>query len=210
MRAPARPSPSPLSSPSVAFGTVRLIVRRRRLGPVLIALVVGLAVLGVVRDAESTRRAAAARWDATTPVWTTLEPVPAGEPIDPAIVERVTVPAALVPDDAVVDDPTGRRTRTDLSAGEILVGHRLADSVSAAGAQTPPGWRTISIARRDDLFVVGDLLDLHHAIDGRRITADALVVVASDADLGVAVPADAVDAIVRAIGQAGVVPVLRG
>ena len=45
---------------------------------------------------------------------------------------------------------------------------------------------------------------------GGTVTADALVVMASDADLGVAVPADVVGDVVRASGQAGVVPVLSG
>ena len=91
-----------------------------------------------------------------------------------------------------------------------LVDRWLTDTGSTHAARTPEGWRTISIGRRDDLFTVGDLVDLHHAVDGRRIAADALVVMASDADLGVAVPADVVGDVVRASGQAGVVPVLSG
>ena len=81
---------------------------------------------------------------------------------------------------------------------------------STHAARTPEGWRTISIRRRDDLFTVGDLDDLHHAVDGRRIATDALVVMASDADLGVAVTADVMGDVVRASGQAGLVPALSG
>ena len=102
------------------------------------------------------------------------------------------------------------RTRIELGTGEIVVERWLTDTGSTLAARTPEGWLTISIGRRDDLFTVGDLVDLHHAVDGRRITADALVVMASDADLGVAVPADVVGDVVRASGQAGVVPVLSG
>ena len=96
------------------------------------------------------------------------------------------------------------------AARYLLRRYRIGPALVILAARTPEGWRTISIGRRDDLFTVGDLVDLHHAVDGRRITADALVVMASDADLGVAVPADVVGDVVRASGQAGVVPVLSG
>jgi hypothetical protein len=115
-----------------------------------------------------------------------------------------------VPVGAVATDPRGSRTRIKLGISEIVVERWLTDTGSTHAVRTPEGWRTISIGRRDDLFTVRDLVDLHYAIDGRRIAADALVVMASDADLGVAVPADVVGNVVRASGQAGVVPVLSG
>lgn len=210
MRAPERPNPSPLSSATVAIGAARYLLRRYRIGPVLVILAAAILVIGAMRHAETTTASALSRWQATVEVWTTTGPVDAGETIEPGAVRPILVPADLVPVGAVATDPRGLRTRIELGTGEIVVERWLTDTGSTLAARTPEGWRTISIGRRDDLFTVGDLDDLHHAVDGRRITADALVVMASDADLGVAVPADVVGDVVRASGQAGVVPVLSG
>ena len=207
-RAPERPT-SPLSSATVAIGAVRYLLRRYRVGPVLVILAAAILVIGAMRHAETTTASALSRWQATVEVWTTTGPVDAGETIEPGAVRPILVPADLVPVGAVATDPRGLRTASNSAP---------AKSSSIAGSPTPGrrspphagGWRTISIGRRDDLFAVGDLVDLHHAVDGRRIAADALVVMASDADLGVAVPADVVGDVVRASGQAGVVPVLSG
>ena len=203
MRAPERPNPSPLSSATVAIGAARHLLRRYRVGPVLVILAASILVIGAIRNAETTTANALSRWQATVEVWTTTGPVSAGETIESGAVRSILVPADLVPDGAVATDPRGLRTRIELGIGEIIVDRWLTDTGSTHAARTPEGWR-------DDLFTVGDLDDLHHAVDGRRIAADALVVMASDADLGVAVPADVVGDVVRASGQAGVVPVLSG
>ncbi len=173
-------------------------------------LAAAILVIGAMRHAETATANALSRWQATVEVWTTTEPVDAGETIESGAVRSILVPADLVPVGAVATDPRGLRTRIELGTGEIVVERWLTDTGSTHAARTPEGWRTISIGRRDDLFTVGDLVDLHHAVDGRRIATDALVVMASDADLGVAVPADVVGDVVRASGQAGVVPVLSG
>ena len=160
-----------------------------------------------MRHAETTTASALSRWQATVEVWTATGPVDAGETIEPGAVQPILVPADLVPVGAIATDPRGLRTRIELGTGEIVVERWPTDTGSTLAARTPEGWRTISIGRRDDLFTVGDLVDLHP-----RSTdpAGALVVMASDADLGVAVPADVVGDVVRASGQAGVVPVLSG
>ena len=154
MRAPERPNPSPLSSATVAIGAARYLLRRYRVGPVLVILAAAILVIGAMRNANTTTGSVLSRWQATVEVWTTTGPVGAGKTIESGAVRSILVPADLVP--------------------------------------------------------VGDLVDLHHAVDGRRIAADAIVVMASDADLGVAVPAEVVGDVVRASGQAGVVPVLSG
>ncbi len=200
MRAPERPNSSPLSSATVAVGAARSLLRRYRVGPVLVILAAAILVIGAMHHAETTTANALSRWQATVEVWATTGPVGAGETIESGSGRSILVPADLVPVGAVVTDPRGSRTRTELSIGEIVVERRLTDTGSTHAARTPEGWRTISIGRRDDLFTIGDLVDLHHAVDGRRIAADALVLMASDADLGVAVPADVVGDVVRASG----------
>lgn len=210
MSAPARPSASLLASPATLVGAVRQFARRRHLGRLLAAVVLGLVVASVLRDADRARTDALARWDATEAVWVVTAPIDAGEPIEPGSVERRLVPTSLVPVAATHADPSGRRTRVTLLAGEIVVEPRLSDAGSAVAARTPDGWHTIGIGRRDELFTEGDRLDLHHLIDGHRLTSGAVVVAITDTELGVAVPPDDVGEVVRALGQAGVVPVLTG
>ena len=166
MRAPERPHPSPLSSATVAIGAARHLLRRYRVGPVLVILAAAILVIGAMRHAETTTASALSRWQATVEVWTTTGPVDAGETIEPGAVRPILLPADLVPVGAVATDPRGLRTRIELGTGEIVVERWLTDTGSTLAARTPEGWRTISIGRRDDLFTVGDLVDLHHAVDG--------------------------------------------
>lgn len=147
-------------------------------------LAAAILVIGAMRHAETATANALSRWQATVEVWTTTEPVDAGETIESGAVRSTLVPADLVPVGAVATDPRGLRPLIELGTGEIVVERWLTDTGSTHAARTPEGWRTISIGRRDDLFTAGDLVDLHHAVDGRRIATDALVVMASDADLG--------------------------
>ena len=154
MRAPERPRPSPLSSATVAIGAARHLLRRYRVGPVLVILAASILVIGAMRNAETTTANALSRWQATVEVWTTTGPVSAGETIESGAVRSILVPADLVPDGAVATDPRGLRTRIELGIGEIIVDRWLSDTGSTHAARTPEGWRTISIGRRDDLFAV--------------------------------------------------------
>lgn len=138
MRAPERPHPSPLSSATVAIGAARYLLRRYRVGSVLVILVASILVIGAMRHAETTTANALSRWQATVEVWTTTGPVSAGETIESGAVRSILVPADLVPDDAVATDPRGLRTRIELGIGEII---------SIAGSPTP-GRRTPHAPRR--------------------------------------------------------------
>ena len=106
MRAPERPHPSPLSSATVAIGAVRHLLRRYRVGPVLVILAASILVIGAMRNAETTTANALSRWQATVEVWATTGPVSAGETIESGAVRSILVPADLgvaVPADVVGD-----------------------------------------------------------------------------------------------------------
>lgn len=105
MRAPERPNPSPLSSATVAIGAARHLLRRYRVGPVLVILAASILVIGAMRNAETTTANALSRWQATVEVWTTTGPVSAGETIESGAVRSILVPADLVPDGAVATSP---------------------------------------------------------------------------------------------------------
>lgn len=209
MRAPQRPNPTPLASPAVALGAARHHLRRYRFGRLAATLVLGIVVLGALQRADEVRADAESSWAATHTVWVTLASIEAGGVVDASRVAPRQVPASLVPEGAATD-PVGQRARSALGAGEILVTARLSDASSAVAARTPAGWGTIAIGRGDDLFEIGDRLDLHHLVDGHRLTTAARVVSVVDGDLGVAIHPDDIGAVVRALGQAGVVPVLTG
>lgn len=121
MRAPERPNPSPLSSATVAIGAARFLLRRYRVGPVLVILAAAILVIGAMRHAETATANALSRCQATVEVWTTTEPVDADETIESGAVRPILVPADLVPVGAVATDPRGLRTRIELGTGEIVV-----------------------------------------------------------------------------------------
>jgi Flp pilus assembly protein CpaB len=139
MRAPERPNPSPLSSATVAIGAARFLLRRYRVGPVLVILAAAILVIGAMRHAETATANALSRWQAMVEVWTTTEPVDAGETIESGAVRSILVPADLVPVGAVATDPRSLRTRIELGTGEIVVERWLTDTGSTRAARTPEG-----------------------------------------------------------------------
>ena len=104
MRAPERPHPSPLSSANVAIGAARYLLRRYRVGPVLVILAAAILVIGEMRHAETTTADALSRWQATVEVWTTTGPLGAGETIEFGAVRSILAPTDLVPVVAVATD----------------------------------------------------------------------------------------------------------
>ena len=84
MRAPERPNPSPLSSATVAIGAARYLLRRYRIGPVLVILAAAILVIGAMRHAETTTASALSRWQATVEVWTTTGPMRLAPPVNTA------------------------------------------------------------------------------------------------------------------------------
>ena len=200
---------SPLRSPAIFVSAVRSLARRYRLGRLLagvtIVLVAALRLQGAL-DAAATERA---RWAPGAIGWVTTTDIDAGAPLNAGMAIPVEVPAGLSPRGATVDDPTGTRARVDLVAGVILHDNQLIGESSAHTARTPPGSASIALDRTSDLFVVGDRVDLHDLVDGRRLGTNGVVIAVTDGDIAVAIDAHAVPDVVRGLGRGGVVPVLR-
>lgn len=200
---------SPLRSPAIFVSAVRSLARRYRLGRLLagvtIVLVAALRLQGAL-DAAATERA---RWAPGAIGWVTTTDIDAGAPLDAGMAIPVEVPAGLSPRGATVDDPTGTRARVDLVAGVILHDNQLIGESSAHTARTPPGSAAIALDRTSDLFVVGDRVDLHDLVDGRRLGTNGVVIAVTDGDIAVAIDVHAVPDVVRGLGRGGVVPVLR-
>lgn len=142
-------------------------------------------------------------------VWVATRDIAAGTILEAGTTAAVEVPRGLIPADATTEDPIDGRTRVDLAAGEILRDDRIAGRSSAHAALTPPGTVTVALDRTSDLFSVGDRVDLHDLIDGRRLATDAVIVAVGDRDLGVAVDEAAIGEVVRGLGRGGIVTVLR-
>ena len=200
---------SPLRSPAIFVSAVRSLARRYRLGRLLagvtIVLVAALRLQGAL-DAAATERA---RWAPGAIGWVTTTDIDAGAPLNAGMAIPVEVPAGLSPRGATVDDPTGTRARVDLVAGVVLHDNQLIGESSAHTARTPPGSASIALDRTSDLFVVGDRVDLHDLVDGRRLGTNGVVIAVTDGDIAVAIDAHAVPDVVRGLGRGGVVPVLR-
>ena len=200
---------SPLRSPAIFVSAVRSLARRYRLGRLLagvtIVLLAALRLQGALDTAETER----ARWAPGAIGWVTTTDIDAGAPLDAGMAIPVEVPAGLSPRGATVDDPTGTRARVDLVAGVILHDSQLIGESSAHTARTPPGSAAIALDRTSDLFVVGDRVDLHDLVDGRRLGINGVVIAVTDGDIAVAIDVHAVPDVVRGLGRGGVVPVLR-
>ncbi len=211
MPAPDRaPYASPLRSPTVFAAAVRASVRRHRLGrlTLLVALTTGV---GLRLDAALDEAGAArARWAPDATAWVTTVDIEAGGSLEPGAVTEIDIPAGLLPAGATTADPAGTRARIDVTAGAILLDTHLSGAGSTNAARTPPGAATIALDRTSDLFSVGDRVDVHDQIDGRRLATRALVVAVTDGDVAVAVDESAVADVVRGLGRGGVVAVLRG
>lgn len=182
--------PAPARFPILRRPPMRSVVA------VVAALACALLVLRVTGRAE----AATARYGQHVTVWALDQPLEPGAVIGAGDVTAERWPAAFVPEDATVDDPTGRRTAQVLRPGEVVVEHRLADGDErGAAALVPDGWRAIAVPALDAVLPVevGQRVDLLAALDpmgtgavGTVVAEDGVVVhVADDETVTVAVPA---------------------
>ncbi|WP_436795040.1 SAF domain-containing protein [Actinospongicola halichondriae] len=153
---------------------------RRLLVVLLLALVLGTAVHRTTSEAA----ARAAALGTTRPVAVARQDLDAGQIIRAGDVELVDRPVAHLPDDVVVDDPTGLAVRSAVVAGEVLTGQRLAgDGHSGAAALVPEGWRAVAIPVFDAIAPTqpGDLVDVIASFDPALSIRDPSLVIAADA-----------------------------
>lgn len=156
--------------------------RPRRLA--VLWLGAGVVTAWFVADVAGDAEAARDRWGATTTVWVTTREVGPGRALGDGDVELADAPRALVPRDAVADDPRGRVVRSRLSAGEILVAHRLSGpGASGLAAVLDVDERAVAIPSVGfDLPVaVGDHVDVLATFDPLVGPHDGTVVLADRA-----------------------------
>jgi hypothetical protein len=146
---------------------------------------VASALAGVDRARES--------WGATANVLVATHPVPPGTPLA-GVVERRSVPVAVVPDGAVamvdlVDRAGGGAVaRQHLAAGEIVTAADVAPA-SGPAALAPFGTRVVTVVVQVPTpAAVGDRVAI--AADGVELVADAVVVGRLDGAILVAVRTD--------------------
>jgi hypothetical protein len=206
-----RPPVSATQSYATLAGSVRHFWRRFQISRILAGLLLAVVVLATLRSNQHKSDQVQAQWGQAQAVWITTKAIAAGSVITTDALEQTDAPVRFVPDGYAVNDPTGHRVHTNLHRGEIVISSRIAsDRLSGTTARTPIGWTTIALDHTSELFSVGDRVDLHHLVDGSLLATNAVVVDVGESDLAVAVEPASVAAVVTALGQAGVVPVLRG
>lgn len=168
----------------------RLMVARHPwiywLGVAVVASLVSLGAARALGDVDAARRS----WGEQQSVWMTTGAIGPGEAIT---AERRDVPRAVVPPDAVTDDPAAV-ARQRIGAGEIVT---TAD-VAAAGSAglVPAGWVAFAVSASVDHFAIGDHLGVYA---GDQFVAAGVVVDEGESELMVAIPADAAPAMAAAL-----------
>jgi Flp pilus assembly protein CpaB len=155
----------------------------------LIAILVVSVVIGflVARTVHSTR-ATQHQWTSQVSILVTSRNVAAGESLTIANTERIALPLAVQPRDALTEIPANSRTRIALSSRTALSTSLIIRD--NARIQIPSGWR--GVAMPTDLVaptvIAGDRVDVVSA--DAVIAAGALVIEVSPANgITIAVPA---------------------
>ena len=137
-------------------GRLRLLVVRHRLGRWATAggaaLLAAWTLTSAIADAESAR----AGWGEAVDVVVTRAALATGDVVTAGMVGIHSIPARVVPTNAVSALPLGARLTANVGPGEILVEHRLTRrSGSAASVALPDGTRGVKLDREE---VFGDVI----------------------------------------------------
>ncbi len=182
------------------------------------ALVLAGTTVRSLWAAESARAA----WSTTTAVVVATRHLPVGSVLDPDDLDVVGLPDAVVPDDAVLGDPSavvGATVRSPIVAGEAVATTRLgASGLGPTAALLPTGWRGVAVpVGAAPPLTAGDRVQLVAVAGGPGsagpalvVADDAEVIVVDDDALTVAVPDAEVTDVVAAVAQGLVTPVLLG
>lgn len=183
--------------------------RRARIALVaVLALLAGVATASFVADAADRAEA----WGPRRRVAVATRDLDPGEQLTSDAVVWHDLPVAVVPDDAVTDDPAGRPVAERILRDEVVRGARLGTAgTSGLAARLAPGWLAVALPADDRTppVRVGDRADLYVATAtdptateptvatgstaarppaGRRLTAGARVLEVTDRRITVAVP----------------------
>ena len=173
-----RPSAGPLPRRRAAADLIRRLEPRR----VAVRALIGLLALVAVSVALDWR-ATIADLGARVPVVVMLRDVPAGNDITEADVEVAEWPRALVPNGAVLQIEPDAVARTDLVAGEVLVGRRLLPGPD--GLRTDQRLVTLPVPTAPPPVVPGSTVDLY----GIRSLGDGIATPATRLTTGTVIDA---------------------
>ena len=209
MAVPSRP---PLASPAIRLaGTIRTATARYRLVRVVVAAALALLVGSLTHRAQHEAAQTVAAWGPSRPVLVATHELAAGEIVGPDHVRLLTVPAGLVPDDAIDELAGAARTRQSIAVGEILRAARLdTSSGSATAARIPTSMLAVTLDARDTPAAIGDTVALYDLVDGRSLVGRADVIHRDEHTVTVAALPDAIGRVVAAMGSGGVIVVMAG
>lgn len=172
------------------FVRLRRLLARRPLIAWTIAVAGAVVVASSVHGAAASIDDARARWGRSVDAWVATDDIAAGDPVDGRL-ERRSVPAAMLPDDAMAgkNAPAADSVaRQQLGGGEIVTDH---DITSADGNDSlaPAGWVVVAV---EEPISTGAPIGGRASIsaDGTTLAADAIIVGRQDDAVLVAVPAD--------------------
>jgi Flp pilus assembly protein CpaB len=213
------PTGSPFASPGPRLR--RLAARRRVRRLLLLAALLSsalalMAQLQAAADARrrggETRLAAVARRDLAI-----------GEQIDAGAVELRQVPAAAVPEGALVHLPLGSVVRYPIAAGEAVLSKRIAPEglsgvaalvpegeVAVAVPVTPAGRPPLQLGDQVDVLAVVATPEQPDATPAAPLATGALVVDVGDESVSIAVPRSEAPLLAYAITQGAAVLALGG
>ena len=138
-------------------------MRGKSIALLVVALACGLvAAIGITRVIGQPRDISTEGTGETQPVFLALKDVPQGDPLTGQVLQLEQWPKSKVPTGALsrLEDIEGRRARSKLFAGELILDNKLASKgVNAPGADLmiPKGYRVVSI-RVDAVSGGGNLL----------------------------------------------------
>ncbi len=157
----------------------------------LLATAAALATFVFVQSVTTATDRARTRWGDATEALVATADLPPGHRVGPDDLTRVEVPRTLVPAGAVGADPTGRTIRTKVTAGEILLEHRLsgpgADGLAALldtgqrGMAVPRSGADLALAPGDQVDVLATL-DATAGGDPTVVLVERATVIAADAE----------------------------
>lgn len=200
--------------------TTRRLTRQQRWRAV--GAIAALVLVGTTVRSLWAAEAARASWSTTTAVVVATRDLPAGTVLDADDLDAVRLPDAVIPDDAALGDPmavVGATVRSPIVAGEAVATARLgARGLGPTAALLPPGWQGVAVPLGPaPPLIAGDRVRLVAVAGGPGsgvpasvVAPDAEVLVINEDTLTVAVPDDEVTAVVAAIAQGLVTPVLLG
>ena len=188
-----------------------MLTRRIPIWRAVAALVAAVLVAQTVTSASRAMTDAEAAWGSGRDVWVATGVIDAGTRVASRDVVRQPAPTALLPVDAVIDDPTGERTRVSLTKGEIL---RSADlGMAGAGpvaAAVDEGRHAVTISVSADIYAVGDLVGMVAILDGHILVDDGIAFSTQPGSVTVSVDDTAISRVVEELGRGGIEVTLVG